>query len=114
MDNLYKFAPEIKNIFVVFKTSAIKVSVEGSVSTALPAIQLYFAKFTDQVKEDKVESAIIDFVSQFKDKSEAMEDDFDLLLYENIIKAHRGEFRRIYIPEKGILFEISLPLASRL
>ena len=59
-----------------------------------------------------MESTIIDFVSQFKDKSEAMVDDFDLLLYENIIKAHRGEFRRVYIHDKGILFEISLPLTK--
>ena len=112
LDNLYKFAPEIKNIFVVFKSSTIKIGVEGSVSTVLPAIRFYFAKFTDAIKEDKVESTIIDFVSQFKDKSEAMVDDFDLLLYENIIKAHRGEFRRVYIPDKGILFEISLPLTK--
>lgn len=110
LDNLYKFETTIKKVYIAYKESSLQIKQENSAAIVLPALRLCFGKFSNVVSQENIEQEIELFSAKYKSSSESMTDDFDLLLFENIIKAHRGEFSRIYVPGKGILFQVLLPM----
>ena len=109
LDHLYHFAPENKKIFVVYKSSTISYEKPGHSKLDLPSVRFIFAKLSEEIPEYSIEITLDRFLLKYKGQSKPLINDIDLLFYENVIKAHRGEFNQIYIPNKGILFEIYLP-----
>lgn len=117
-DNLHKFDPENHLVYIIFKASTITLGSDESDLVTLPAIQIKIAKLKGSIEKGQIDNSLEEFKTEnntvSKKASSAIDlaEQFNIKIYENILKAHRGSLEITHVPEKGILFEISLPLTK--